>query len=96
MGGTYLSDAIEMGKACTAEAKAVVLVNPGQTATLTSQPPGVEHAVTLTGQHAVIDGLHVASPGTVGSDYDVVVGGSYNALLNVECNRRSFPLSSSV
>jgi hypothetical protein len=86
MGGTYANDAIQMGRVCTAEAKAVVLVNPGQTATLTSQPAGMEHAVTLSGQHAVIDGLHVASPGTAEGEYDVVVGGSYNALLNVECN----------
>ena len=40
MGGSYANEQIEMNQGCTAEAKAVVLVNPGDTATVVSQPPG--------------------------------------------------------
>ncbi len=84
MGGTYAGDAIQMSQRCTAAAKAVILVNPGETATLTSQPAGAAHAVTLAGQNAVIDGLHVESPGTAEGEYDIEISGSHNALLNVE------------
>ena len=35
----------------------MVLVNPGDTATLISQPAGSAHAVALAGRHIVIDGL---------------------------------------
>uniref|UniRef100_Q02B52 Tetratricopeptide TPR_2 repeat protein n=1 Tax=Solibacter usitatus (strain Ellin6076) TaxID=234267 RepID=Q02B52_SOLUE len=91
MGGTYTSDEIRMGQACTAEAKAVVLVNPGETATLISQPNGSPHAVTLGGRHVVIDGLHVASSGVAEGEYDVEIQGHYNALLNVEAHPPVIP-----
>ena len=61
-------------------------MNPGETATLISQPAGAAHAVTLAGQHVVIDGLHVASPGGAEGEYDVEIRGAYNALLNVEAH----------
>jgi tetratricopeptide (TPR) repeat protein len=84
MGGNYASDEIRMTQKCSAAAKAVVLVNPGDTATLTSQPANSGHALLLTGDYLMIDGLGVASPGTPVGEYDAEIGGSHNALLNVE------------
>src|SRR6185369_8918512 len=75
---------IRMAQKCSAEAKGVVLVNPGETATITSQPPNSGHALVLTGDHLVIDGLGVASGGTPPGEYDAEIAGSHNALLNVE------------
>src|SRR5260370_25203256 len=84
MGGTYATDEIRMTQKCSAAAKAVVLVNPGDTATIASQPANSGHALVVAGEHVVIDGLGVASPGTPYGEYDAEVSGSYNALLNVE------------
>jgi tetratricopeptide (TPR) repeat protein len=84
MGGNYANDEIRMAQKCSAGAKAVVLVNPGDTATIVSQPANSGHALVLAGDYLVIDGLGVASPGTPYGEYDVQVGGSHNALLNVE------------
>ncbi|MEO8595742.1 MAG: tetratricopeptide repeat protein [Candidatus Solibacter sp.] len=84
MGGSYPSDEVRMNQHCSADAKAVMLVNPGETATLTSQPANSGHAVFLTGEHLVVDGLTVASPGTPYGEYDADISGSRNALLNVE------------
>ena len=61
MGGNYAGDEIRMAQKCSAEAKAVVLVNPGETATITSQPANSGHALVLAGDYLVIDGLAVAS-----------------------------------
>ena len=91
MGGTYAGDAIQMAQRCTPGAKAVVLVNPGDTATLTSQPAGAAHAVQLAGENLVIDGLHVASPGTAEGEYDIEITGIHNALLNVESHPPVIP-----
>src|SRR5206468_11648367 len=84
MGGSYANDEVRMNQNCTQEAKAVVLVNPGDTATLVSQPANSGHALAIYGQHLVIDGLTVSSPGTPYGEYDAEIGGSRNALLNVE------------
>ncbi|MCX6628814.1 MAG: tetratricopeptide repeat protein, partial [Candidatus Solibacter sp.] len=84
MNGNYAADEIRMTQKCTAAAKAVVLVNPGDSATITSQPANSGHAVVLAGDYLVIDGLRVASGGTPAGEYDAEIGGSHNALLNVE------------
>jgi tetratricopeptide (TPR) repeat protein len=84
MGGAYPADEIRMTQKCSAAAKAVVLVNPGETATITSQPANSGHALALTGEYLVIDGLGVNSPGTPYGEYDAEISGSHNALLNVE------------
>jgi tetratricopeptide (TPR) repeat protein len=91
MGGNYATDEIRMTQKCSAAAKAVVLVNPGDTATLTSQPANSGHAVVLAGDYLVIDGLGVASGGTPYGEYDAEIGGSHNALLNVEFRPPAIP-----
>jgi tetratricopeptide (TPR) repeat protein len=84
MGGNYAADWVRMAQKCQAAAKAVVLVNPGETATITSQPANSGHALVLAGEYLVIDGLGVESTGTPYGEYDAEIGGSHNALLNVE------------
>ncbi len=84
MGGTYATDEIRMTQKCTSAAKAVILVNPGDTATIASQPANSGHALVVAGEHVVIDGLGVASLGTPIGEYDAEISGSHNALLNVE------------
>jgi tetratricopeptide (TPR) repeat protein len=84
MGGDYPADEIRMTQKCSAAAKAVVLVNPGETATITSQPANSGHALAISGEYLVIDGLGVKSPGTPYGEYDAEITGSHNALLNVE------------
>ena len=92
MGGTYANDAINMAQTCTAESKLVVLVNPGERAVVTSVPTGVEHVLQLHGKHIVIDGLISESSSNPNGDYDVLVRGSYNALLNVDIHPPVIPV----
>src|SRR5207244_789304 len=61
-GGSY-PDAIGMPQDCTADKKAVVLVSPGETATIVAHPTS-PYAIQITGRHVVIDGLKVAATGT--------------------------------
>src|ERR1019366_9419901 len=70
MGGDYPADEIRMTQKCSAAAKAVVLVNPGDAATITSQPANSGHALVLMGDYLVIDGLGVNSGGTPYGEYD--------------------------
>ena len=57
MGGSYASDNINMGQACSTEKKAVVMVNPGDTAIITSVPARANQALILSGTHIVVDGI---------------------------------------
>jgi len=91
MGGTYNNEEIGLAQVCAADSKAVVLVNPGDTATIVSQPANSGHVLGVSGQHVVIDGLTVASPGTPPGEYDAQVGGRCNALLNVEFHPKVIP-----
>jgi hypothetical protein len=84
MGGMYANDRISMPQKCSAQEKAVVLVNSGARAVITSVPPGTEHALQVDGNHIVIDGLISESSSNPNGEYDGVVRGSYNALLNVD------------
>ena len=84
MGGSYAADEMRMAQKCSAAAKAVVLVNPGEQATIVSQPANSGHALVLAGEYVVVDGLGVNSPGTPAGEYDAEIDGSHNALLNVE------------
>jgi hypothetical protein len=88
-GGAY-TDSITMPQKCTADRKAVVLVNPGESATIVSHPTA-PYAVHITGSHVVIDGLKVAATGTPTGEYDVVIDGGRNALLNVELHPTVIP-----
>jgi hypothetical protein len=90
-GGTYANDVIRMPQNCSAAARAVLLVNEGETATLTSQPAGAAHAIELSGSYLVIDGLALASPGTAEGEYDVEIRGHHNALLNVDFHPPTVP-----
>ena len=83
MGGDYAEDKISMGQKCSAGNKVIVMVNPGDNASITSVPVGVPSALVLTGNHIVIDGLIVAAFSGQ-QDYVGVVGGNHNALVNVE------------
>jgi tetratricopeptide (TPR) repeat protein len=84
MGGSYATDEVRMSQRCSAAAKAVVQVNPGEIATLVSQPANSPHAMVLAGDYLVIDGLAVASPGTPAGEYDAQIDGNHNALFNVD------------
>lgn len=90
-GGAYPNDQINMRQTCTAAAKAVVLVNPGETASITSVPQGAEHTVVLAGSYLVVDGLTSASSSLQNGDYDITVEGSHNAVLNVETHPTVVP-----
>jgi uncharacterized protein (TIGR03437 family) len=88
-GGNYPADRIGMSRNCSAGNKAVVLVNPGDTAAITSGLPGADNTVGLTGSYAVVDGIvSAASPA---GDYAIVLGGHHNALLNVEAHPPVIP-----
>ena len=90
-GGNYPNDLIQMGQTCTAANKAVILVNPGETAVITSVPQGAEHTAVVGGSYLVIDGLTSASSSLQNGDYDILVDGSHNALLNVETHPAVVP-----
>ena len=89
-GGSYANDSINMNQACSAVKKAVIMVNPGETAAITSLPPGSEHTVVLSGSHIVIDGL-ISASSSQENDYDVLINGHHNALLNVETHPAVVP-----
>ena len=85
MGGTYATDEIRMTQKCSAAAKAVVLVNPGDTATIISQPAN-SGARAGAGRGARGDrrpGRGICGERRIG-EYDAEIGGSHNALINVE------------
>ncbi len=84
MGGNYANDAIVMTQTCAAGNRAVVLVNPGDTATITSVPAGSNQSVTLNGSYLVIDGLKSSAAATQEGEYVGVINGNHNAFLNVE------------
>jgi hypothetical protein len=84
MGGTYASDNIGMGQRCSAEKKAVVMVNPGDTATITSVPARGNQAVYLSGNYIVIDGMVSAASPSEHGEYVGVISGNHDALLNME------------
>ena len=92
LGGNYSNDGIQMSQKCSAQQKAVVLVNPGEKAVLSSVRWGAEHALQLDGSHIVIDGLAIESSSNPNGEYDAVVQGSYNALLNVDIHPPVVPV----
>jgi hypothetical protein len=84
MGGSYASDAINMGQTCSEEKKAVVMVNPGDTATITSVPVRANQALLLSGTYIVVDGMVSAASSSQLAEYVGVIAGNHDALLNVE------------
>jgi hypothetical protein len=83
-GGSYANDYVSLSQKCSVTNKAVVLVNPGETATVTSGPPGIEHVVQMHGNNVVVDGLRCASSSTQGGNADIYIVGGHNAVFNVE------------
>jgi hypothetical protein len=82
MGGSYANEYFWMNQNCTPRNKAVVIVNPGDTATITSNAHlDWGAAVTVAGTNIVIDGLNVSINGD--SDYALRLNGTHNALFNV-------------
>ena len=84
MAGSYASDNINMGQTCSAEKKAVVMVSPGDTATITSLPARANQALFLTGTYIVIDGIVSAASSSQHGEYIGVIVGNHDALLNME------------
>lgn len=88
-GGNYPTDRVGLSQKCTADNKAVVLVNPGDTATITSPVPGSDSTVTMSGTNVVLDGLVVAVAAV--GDYAIGIGGSRDALFNVDSHPPVIP-----
>ena len=91
MGGSYASDNIVMGQICSAGKKAVVMVNPGDTATITSVPARVNQALLLSGTHIVVDGIVSAAYSSQHGEYLGIITGDYDAFLNVEFHPPAVP-----
>ena len=89
-GGNYPADGIGMSQNCSADNKAVVLVNPGDAATITS-----DSTVNLNGSYLVLDGITLSSSSASSAqngDYYIVVNGNHVALLNVEVHPPAVPM----
>jgi len=84
MEGSYASDNISMGQTCSAEKKAVVMVNPGDIAIITSLPARANQSLLLSGTYIVIDGLVSAASSSEIGEYAGVITGNHDALLDVE------------
>jgi hypothetical protein len=91
MGGSYASDNISMGQTCSAEKKAVLVVNPGDTATITSVPARANQALFLSGTHIVIDGMISAASSSQPGEYVGVISGNHDALFNMEFHPPTVP-----
>jgi hypothetical protein len=91
LGGDYPSDLINMNQQCSPGKKAVVIVSPGEEATITSAPPGGEHTMILGGSYLVLDGLKSASSSAQNGDYDIQVSGNHCAVFNVETHPNPIP-----
>jgi hypothetical protein len=92
LGGDYPQDIINLRQTCTANAKAVVLANPGDTVKITSAPAGAEHVLLISGAYDVIDGVKFLSSSPQNGEYDGVVDGHHNALFDVEIGPPTVPV----
>ena len=91
MGGNYANDNINMGQSCSAGNKAVVLVNPGDTAFVSPALSGVG-PITLYGSYVVVDGITtVSATAYPGGGFDAVIYGNHDALLNVNISPAVIP-----
>jgi len=69
----------------------VVMVSPGETATITSVPPGANQALLLSGNYIVVDGMVLAASSSQRGEYVGVIVGNHDALLNVEFRPPAVP-----
>ncbi len=98
MGGVYTFDSLAMNGNCSPAAKQVIMVNPGDTATITSQSPDLinnGYMMALWGSYEVVDGLSVTSwnGGGISGNYDWRIGGDHNALLGISSGPSVIPTS---
>jgi hypothetical protein len=91
MGGSYATDGILMPHNCSAGNKAVVMVNPGDTATIVSLQSGSSQSIILRGNYIVIDGLRSATAASTAGEYVAMIVGNHNAFLNVEIRPAVIP-----
>lgn len=92
MGGSYAGDNITMGQSCAPGNKAVVMVNPGDTAILTSSRSINVGPIILKGNYVVVDGIiSNSSTGDPGGSFDAVIDGNHDALLNVTVSPAVIP-----
>jgi hypothetical protein len=90
-GGNYASDHLGLSQVCSAASRAVVLVNPGETAVITSVSNGATSSVNVSGAYVVIDGLQTFAANIPDGEYNIEVDGSHNALLNIETGPTVIP-----
>src|SRR5207248_3989788 len=79
MGGNYAFDHIRVDQTCTAGLKAVVLVNPGDIATMTSA--NADPPIEISGSHIVVDGIKAVISYVW---YQMEITGDHHALFNLE------------
>jgi len=92
MGGSYAKDGIAMRQSCTASNKAVVMVNPGDTAFITSGGSWNSSVIVLAGNYLVVDGIICASStADLGGSFDALLFGNHDALLNVNISPAVIP-----
>jgi hypothetical protein len=92
MAGNYANDNLSMGQSCAAGNKAVVMVNPGDTAVLTSSRSINTGPIVLAGNYVVVDGITSnSSTADPGGSFDAVINGNHNALLNVNISPAVIP-----
>jgi hypothetical protein len=87
-GGTYDEDSIRLSQSCSAEKRAVVLARDGEQVILRSPNP---NSVIISGRFVVLDGIEITSKQN--QDYDVVVMGHHNAMLNLDVHPSAIPSS---
>ena len=80
-----------MPQNCSAGNKAVVMVNPGDTATIVSLQSGSSQSIILRGNYIVIDGLRSATAASTAGEYVAMIIGNHNAFLNVEIRPAVIP-----
>jgi len=92
MGGNYANDSIDLEQSCSAGNKAVVLVNPGDTATIAPSLAASVGPIILGGNYVVVDGITSASSTAYpGGGFDAVINGNHDALLNVNVSPAVIP-----
>ena len=92
LGGNYDNEYVGLYQSCTPTTKVVLMANPGDTATITSNAhPDWGAVLSLGGINLVVDGLRVSINGD--TDYAVKLNGTHNALLNLSAGPNVIPSS---
>jgi hypothetical protein len=92
MAGNYANDGINLQQSCSADNKAVVLVNPGDAATVAPSLASSVGPIVLGGNYVVVDGITATSSTAYpGGGFDAVIYGNHDALLNVNISPAVIP-----